>query len=392
VTLVRRVGLAVVALGGGFLLHCRRAPPTPTEAPAPAASHADEPEHEKLPEKLRLAPEVERDADLKFAKVVRESLLRTVSLPGEVVPDPDRTAKISSPLAGRVERIAVTEGSVVKKGDVIVTLRVPDLGKLRGAHAMTVAKLTAARANEARLKDLFGSNLATEQAYLDAKAEAEALDAQSKALATELAAIGAGGDGPFHLSLRAPIAGTVVARDAIVGQPVGPEKVLATVTDLTEVWFLGRVFEKDLGSLTKGAVADVLLNAFPKAPLPGVLEYLGQQIDPAARTLTARVRLGNPHGTIRLGLFGTARVVVADKEPVPTLVVPRTAVVDVAGRTIVFVRHADGDYEPHEVVVGASAPGKIEIVSGLREGEVVVSQGAFTLKSVMLKGSLKDDD
>lgn len=373
----------------------KAAAPTPTAAPSSSSSspRPDEHEHEELPKLVHLAPEVIRDAGIRVAPVTRETLAPTVALPGEVGADPDRTAKVSSPVAGPLEQVSIREGALVRKGDVLATVRVPDLGKLRGSLAATGARAKAAHANADRLKDLYESKLATQQAYLDAKAEAEALDADARSLELQLASIGAGSSAGFLLSLRAPIAGTVVARNAVVGQPVGTDWVLATITDLSEVWFLARVFEKDLGALHEGAACEIELNAYPNERFAGTLEYIGQQVDPVARTVIARVRVSNAKGRLRLGLFGTAHVAVAsDTKPAPVLVVPRTALIEVAGRTVVFVQHDDGDFELHEVTIGGAAPGKVAVVTGLREGERVVVEGAFTLKSAVLKSALADED
>lgn len=370
-----------------------KSPPEKAEEPR-ATEDGGEAEHDALPKVVKLDPEPRARAGIRAEPAKKETLAKTVTLSGEIVADPDRTAKISSPVAGRLERVAMREGAVVEKGDVLAELRVPDLGRARGALLSATAKAKAARANEARLKGLLDSKMTSEQSYLDAKAEADAREAESRSLALELAGLGAGGgEGGVLLSLRAPVAGSVVARDAVVGQPVGPDQVLGQITDLAQVWFLGRVFEQDLSSLTVGAKADVVLNAFPRTTVPGVVEAIGQKVDPGARTVIARIRLGNPSGNLRLGLFGKALVAMPELAAAePVLVVARSAVVDVAGKSVVFVEDSPGSYTRHDVTLGLSAPGKVQVLGGLREGEAVVVAGVFTLKSVLLKGSMAEDD
>lgn len=369
-------------------------PAASAEAKEGDEAHGDKDEHEELPLKVRLRDEVIQASGIEVAPVQRESLRSTLTLSGEVTVDPDRSARISSPVAGRLDQVAMREGSEVKKGDLLAVVRVPELGKVRGTLASSRARAKAARANAERLHGLVSSRLTSEQAYLDAKAEADALDAEVAALSSQLAGMGATGDSVSGvlLSLRAPLSGTIIARDALVGQPVLVEQSLGLLTDLSELWFLARVFEKDLGRLQTGAEAEVELNAYPSARFSGKVEYIGQQIDPIARTITARIRLKNADGRLRVGLFGSAQVALSDAHDVPTLVVPRKAVIELANKSVVFVRQPDGQFERHDVTLGASAPGKVQILSGLREGEQVVVEGAFTLKSAVLKGTLADED
>lgn len=230
---------------------------------------------------------------------------------------------------------------------------------------------------------------------LDAEADANAQEAESRAIGEQLSAIGvkSEGAGGYLVPLRAPIAGVVVARDAVVGQPVGAEHVLATVVDLSEVWFLGRVFEKDLSRLRVGAKAAVQLNSFPREPFQGVVEYVGQQTDPVARTLTARVRLENDDLRLRLGLFGSAHVEVSEpNNSTPQVIVPRSAVTEVGSRRVVFVKAKDGDFVVHDVTLGDAALDRVQVISGLDEGEEVVSAGVFTLKSLLLKSTLTEEE
>jgi len=368
----------------------RARPAAPT-----APDHVDEPEHAELPTRVQLSDQVVRDAKLRVAPVQRELLAITLALPGEVVADPDRSARLSSPIDGRIEQVQFREGSAVKKGDVLATILVPDLGKLRTNQASAQARARAARSNAQRLSGLLAARLASEQAYLDAAATAEALELEARAAGEQLAALGLGvlrGD-PSTLTLRAPLSGTVVMRAAVVGQPVRADQVLCEIVDLSELWFLGRVFEKDLGRLKLHASAEVQLNAYSKERFLGVVEYVGLQVDPVARTVTARIRITNREERLRVGLFGTAYVSTGGHERVEaTLVVPRSALTEVAGKQVVFVRQADHDYELHEVVLGDSAAGKVQVITGLREGEQVVVDGVFTLKSAVLKSTLAEDE
>src|SRR4029078_13155430 len=106
-------------------------------------AHRDEPEHEGLAKRVRLSPAVIAAAKIETRPVVKEPLAPTLSLPGEISPDPDRSARVSSPVAGRVERVSFQEGTAVKKGDVLAVIRIPELGKVRGAFTATSAKAKA---------------------------------------------------------------------------------------------------------------------------------------------------------------------------------------------------------------------------------------------------------
>ena len=363
-----------------------------SDKPAPSASTNDE--HKGLVKRVRLPASVVADAKIETKPVATEILATTLGLAGEIVADPDKSARVASPVAGRLESVTFREGARVAKGDPLVVLRVPDLGKVRSAYAATTARAKTARANADRLKALLNQRLTSEQTYSDAKAEADALDAESHALGDQLSAMGAGAGGSdVLLPIRAPIAGVIVSRNAVVGEPVNTDRVIASIADLSEVWFLGRVFEKDLGRLAEGSPAEVTLNAYPQQHFEGTLEQLGQTIDPVARTLTARIRLKNRDSLLRVGLFGVARIGLAQCEKrEPGLVVPRTALTEITGKQVVFVKEPDGEFVMHEVGVGDSALGKVQILTGLREGEVVVTSGVFTLKSAVLKASLADDD
>lgn len=393
----------IVVFGSLVLAQCsRHGSSDGKEALAGVASvvdggeHSDEEAHAGLPTRIRLDPSVVTAAKIATEPVVRAVLAPTLDLPGEVSSDPDKTARVSALVEGRVESIRFKEGDGVHKGDALLTIKVPELGKAKAAFAATNAKAQAARANADRLKDLADKRLAANQEVLAAQADADALEAEAKAAEEQLHALGTGATGGTVgslLTLRAPVDGVVVSRDAIVGQPVNANQTLATIADLTEVWFLGKVFEKNLSQVRIGAPAEITLNAYPKSSFNGSVEYLGKQVDPTARTVMARIRITNRDDLLRLGLFGVAHVGTGEESTrAPVLVIPETAVTEIADKTSVFVKEPDGDYALHEVTLGDRALGKVEVVHGLREGEQVVVAGVFTLKSATLKSTFAGEE
>jgi cobalt-zinc-cadmium efflux system membrane fusion protein len=373
---------AAVADGGALPT---AAPPGETEA------------HEELPTKVRLRADVEKAAGIETGPAVVDSLPVTVELTGEIATDPDRSARLAARVPGRVVDVKVREGDRVKAGQVIAVLEAPELARARATAASAAARAKAARLNADRLRSLESKNLASGQEAATAAAEAAALDAEVAAARQTLSAFGQAADealgGGARVTIRTPLAGFVLSRDAVQGQTVTPEHLLAVVGDLDRAYFLGRLFEKDLARVKVGASAEVRLNAYPNEVFTGKIETIGRQLDPAARTVTARILVQNHGDLVKVGLFGTARVVVGPAEaPARRVVVPLSAVTKVASRDVVFVRQPDGDFQLHPVTLGRSAGGRVEILEGLRAGEQVVVAGAFTLKSTILKSRFGEEE
>ncbi len=394
------IAMLAVALGAAGLLACprggsgRNEPSPSTSTSSSTSSHVDEEEHSGIIRRIKLPESVVVDAKIRTEPVTAQRLAAVLALPGEVSVNPDRSSRVSSPIAGRLERVDFKEGTFVKKGDVLAVVRIPELGKLRAAYLEAITRAKAAKVTERREAELLAAHATSQREYLDAKTNAEITQAEADGFGSQLAALGGGaGAGPGLLSLQAPLAGFVLSRHAVVGQPVTADQAIGAIVDLSEVWFLARIFEKDLGHIAVGAKTEVVLNAYPKEVFVGNVVDVGREVDPIARTLTARIVLQNRADMLRIGLFGTAAVAVDDPTPSapPVLVVPRSAITEIAGKSVVFVREPDGDFEMHDVVLGGAAQGTVEIVKGLRAGELVVVEGVFTLKSVALKSTMAED-
>jgi cobalt-zinc-cadmium efflux system membrane fusion protein len=353
--------------------------------------------HQALPGRVRLAPQVIASAGIKATPVRTEVLPATVDLSGEVVHDPDRTAQVVVRAAGRVLDVRFKEGDRVARGALLAVVESPELARARAAVTSTEARARVARQNAGRLQSLAGKALAGSQEVAGAAGEAAALEAEAAAARQALAAFGVGvgeqGAGAARLEIRASIAGYVLKRDAVRGQAVEAGHVLAVVGDLDRAYFVGRLFEKDVRLVRANAATEVRLNAYPKEVFPGVVETVGKQLDPTARTVTARIVIRNRDDLLKAGLFGTARVAIAGAAPGQArLVVPLGAVTQVAGHDVVFVQEGAETFELHPVTLGRSAGGKAEVLEGLREGERVVTEGVFSLKSAVLKSTFSEEE
>jgi cobalt-zinc-cadmium efflux system membrane fusion protein len=296
-------------------------------------------------------------------------------------------------------KVLVREGDSVRAGQPIAIVTSTELAKRRAEYAATSAKAISARKNAERLRSLVTQRLGSDQDAVAAEAEATAIEAERDSSAQAIkgmgAALRAGGD-PSLLSVVSPLAGQVVQRDAVPGQVVEPSHTIATVADLSRIWFQAQLFEKDVAQVQEGGSAEVRLNSYPDRVFPAKIARVASQVDPQTRTLTARLAIDHP-GThpdtqIRLGLFGIARVSLAHASDDEHVVVPLSAVTDIGDQKVVFVGHSDGDFEVHEIRLGTSASGYVSVLAGLSVGEQVAISGVHTLKSVVLKATMEEKE
>jgi len=187
---------------------------------------------------------------------------------------------------------------------------------------------------------------------------------------------------PRGLPLRAPIAGTVLEREASPGQAVVPGTHLFTVAQLDRLWLVAEVDEIALGKLQAGMEVEFRVNAYPGERFSAVIDYIGDVLDPKTRRVKVRCDVENSSGRLRAGMF--ASLFVPIREPERLLTVPDTAVQELDSATVVFVPTAENRFQRRTVQVGRRGDGWVEIRSGLRPGDQVVGRGSFLLKSAIV--------
>ncbi len=310
---------------------------------------------------------------------------------GSITFDADRVSHVGSRADGRLVAVQADLGTRVQRGQALALLESVEVGKIRAEEREAEALLQIAQENHAREQRLAEQGISSRKELLEAEAQLRRAEAALHSAEDRLEVLGAshdhGAGGEF--SLVAPFAGVVVARDASLGEMATPADTLFTVADLSEVWIELDIFERDLARVRRGQSVAVMVTAYPSDTFPGRIVYVGDLLDPAKRTVRARVEIPNAGGTLKPGMFATASIQVGGGGP-PLAVVPQDAVQTVEGRRVVFVPgDAPGEFRVVPVELGQTIDGdRIVILSGIAPGDRVVTAGAFALRSELSKGEI----
>ena len=369
------------------------------------------------PVDVKLTRDAIEENHVEATPVGKRVLVPTFAAPARVAFNAEAMARLGAPVAGRVAELKVRLGDEVKAGEELLSVESPDLGEAQSDY---LQKQTAAAASKAAAEPLKisaergralyeqsqGLSLAEVQkreADLRAgEASAQAAAAAVGAARNKLmlmgmpeAAIGElekGGKLTPRYAVRTPIEGTVIQFDLTPGALVGPDKDLqVVVADVGKVWVLADVPEASYVQLRKGAAAKVTVAALPGKTFDGKVALVAPSLDPATRTVQARIDVQNSEGALRPGMLAQAEI----ESPgggEPVLAVPSDAVFQVEDEAFVFVPAAGetGKFKRVDVKAGDAVGGWTPIVSGLKEGDKVVTRGAVILKAQLSKPAETD--
>lgn len=359
------------------------------EAPPPSAEQrlpdgmvvipADSP---KLNE-ISVAPV--KSAEVPFDEVVS---------PGKIETNPNKVSRVTLPLPGRIASVLVKLGDSIGRGEPVLTLDSPDADAaqsnyLQGQAALTQAKanLNKAQSDLGRTTDLFQHNAVAQKDVLTAEnalAQAKAAQGQAEAALElvsrrlQLLGLKAGAFGE-KVVVPAPISGKVLEMNVAPGEyhndTTGP---VMTIADLSSVWVASDVPESQIRFINPGERIDVSLTAYPGQVFHARVTRIADTVDPQTRTVKAHAELDNSAGKLRPEMYGTIKHTETTRV-VP--VVPVGAVMQDGGRSVVWIERAPGRFQPVEVKTGERLDDSLPVLSGLREGDRVVVDGAMLLKA-----------
>jgi cobalt-zinc-cadmium efflux system membrane fusion protein len=327
---------------------------------------------------------------LQIVPAVTTTWTTTLHTTGTVDWDNDHTTQAITQVSGPITRIVVDTGARVKAGDPLLYVSSPDVAgaistyrkaknrldlaqkTLDRSHDLLAHKAIAARDMEGAEADFNDASTDLQTALQSLKifgvtqADLDDAEKQNSAIRPEL-------------PMRAPISGMVVQKLVLPGQLIQAGTTIAfVISDVSTVWVQGHIYEKDLTSVRVGDTVEARNSAFPVV-FHGTIAYIDHLLDPATRTTLVRIVTKNPDGLLRKDLF--LDVTVQDQTRRQVLTVPVTAVLyDEQNFPFVYVQVETGKFAQHLVKMGGQQGDQVEILDGVKAGDLVVSQGSVFLQ------------
>ncbi len=334
------------------------------------------------------------DSGIAVAAAGEQQVGGAVVTNGRITFDDTRVAHVFSPVTGRVVEIVAPLGARLTKGAPLAVIESPDVGAAHSDFLKAQADLTAAERELRRQRELVEAHAAAQRdldsaqdGFDRARAELERSRQKMRTLRVPESATVAG-----TYTLRAPIAGEVIARAVNPGMEVqgqysgGGATELYTVGELDRVWVLADVYEVDLSRVRRGAPVTVTVVSAPGKAFAGSVDWISDALDPATHTAKVRCTIDNPGRDLRAEMFATVAI---GLEGHHALAVPRDAVLRLADQDVVFVEKGEAPgglvrFERRMVTVGdPNGVAAVPIVSGLAAGERVVTSGAILLAGAL---------
>jgi len=329
------------------------------------------------PASVTLTDEAIKAADLKTVRVEPRRVERRIAAAGEIEWNARRVVHLTARTPGRLERVHVVQGDRVRDGQLLAEIYSPDYLTLQAEYIQAAARAKRHDGNPAE----------------EGPAKAVLAGARERlsllgVIDAEIQAIDASGLSRPLLHVHAPLGGTVLQCDVVAGDAVDLGTSLFRLADPSTLWAGLHIQEKDLGTLKPGDEVLLRTQAYPGEEFRGRLALIGDVVDAATRTVEGRVEMANPEGRLKAGMYVEASIRPGGERR--ALTVPEEAVQVDEGRPIVFVKDGERTFTRRPVQLGDRFDGLVEVLTGIADGEVVVTSGSFLLKSELRKGALGD--
>ena len=358
----------------------------------------------KKDDAVELTPAMVRLAAIETEQIKWSEIPKTIKLTGELSFNENHLSYVSSRISGRVIDIKVDYGQEVKKGGLLALIDSVELGEAQSKFLRAQAAYSVAKSSYERAKNLVKEKAISQGEFLERAGQYESAKSELQFTENRLHLLGLTEDDIKKLivqnqseeekvhhtkvgsvfALRSPMEGKVVERKITRGEVIAANQTLFTIANLDSLWCFAQIYEKDLPHIRLGAQVKVQVAAYPDQWFEGVLDYIADRLDETTRTVRARVQIENRQDKLKPGMFANLEAIINRKR---ALLVPESALFTSKGKHFLFVEKGPGIYERRMVEMGLKNNGKVEILSGVTEKELVVAEGGFLLKSEMEKST-----
>jgi cobalt-zinc-cadmium efflux system membrane fusion protein len=311
------------------------------------------------------------------ATQVRDAL----ELPAHIDADPTQVVHVFPPAGGRIVEMKVRPWDRVDKGQTLAVLESGDLSRAVAEYHKAQADMQVKEKQLKRAEDLIAHRAIAEKDYQQAQADEASSQAELEATREQIRVFGMDPEyASTQLRLAAPQSGVVLDIGAAPGEfsnALSAPQPLCTIADLSTVWAVGEIYEKDLVGEKVGDTAEVTLNAYPGRRWNGRVSAISDAVDPNTRTLRLRVVLTNSGTTLKPSMFGSIRLVRSSGQGI---VVPSSAIIHEGPLNYIFVSQGNGRYRRHTVTLGRTVGESLEVTAGLNPGDTIVSTGSLLLR------------
>lgn len=320
-------------------------------------------------------------ANIKISTVHAQPIQNVLTIPGRVEADPAHVVHLYAPLSGRLLNMTLTPGQEVRKGQTIAMLQSGDVAQARSDFEKARIEVLRADRAVARGKVLAAHEVLSQADLQELQATADAAHSEQERARQRIHELGFSENGTSDVTpVSAPITGTVLDIGTASGElqrSLETTNGIATVANLDNVWVTGDLFERDLGSVHLHDPVTITFSAYPSQTFQGTVANIGDALDPQTHAVKARVVLANPGHKLKPSMFAQLQIA---RPVVSRIMLPQAAVLHNGNATEVYVPDGQGKFVVRQVTTGAIHGDQVEIISGLHDGDQVVTQGAAFLR------------
>jgi len=355
---------------------------------------------EEKKETVIISKKSQEKINLETKIIKEEEYSGFIKIPAVIVTDQNFEAQVGPVVAGRVKKVYVNVGSNVRAGQTLMLIEGLEIGVLKADFLKSKTTLVFTEQEYIRQQSLAEQNAGSQKNLISSKAEYEKALAEFNAMDKKIHSIGLRDDDILNdkndlhsagvLSIKSPISGVIVERNVVVGQYVDPSSIAFKILNPKSLFVDGQIYESDFNKLGNNKSIQFVTPSVPDEVFLCDITYKGQLIDEKTRTVKIRAKVNNPRNKLLPQMFGDLIIKLAENRK--SLFLPSSSIHKDNEQSFVFIQENDSTFKMIEIKTGVELDDKVEIVTGLKENDKIVTKGVFELKSELQKESFGEGE